>query len=593
MYTGMSDTSTIARNEATRVDNNLANKLDLQKIANRLGSIHQLSSKHFIELGIKLQSLHQKSEEMSGLSLKDKSAESGSIDKEFLSGIGVSAQEVLTDLKEKQADNQTLFMKISDTIAVIKRLLKNAEAIANLGGQLEIIGINLAIQTSRHSHGTETFEDFSSEIKGFSAYTSRFADEIQQDALEVIQVLVTVKSQLDKKIDHMSGFITQAKLDNRTTIREIERLVSQEMDRMSRSAEHSQSISKSINSAIIAIQIDDITRQRLEHIEEALRNGDREKHSIEERLIVAKLQTHQLHETQNSIVQAIEEIRNDFQKIEQEIRAIDALSEESRYKNTNSMASSLGELRSTMEDLEKVHAEAGDVRRSVALSLDSAIQASERISRHIGDVSIITQELNLKAINALLMSRDLGSEGNNLVVLAKELHSLSKDSINFVDELKRTIEHVAEVTTHLKQSTIQQSTDDESVSIFSDNFLLIDSLVDQLSHVAERSHSLSRDISKEIRCAMTELDGISKMSGDLSRCETDLNIQMDGLLPYAQTGETSNAFLDNLYTQYTMEEERKVHRKMNRESSPEPADLQQDSGETEDDGNELGDFELF
>ena len=575
-------------------------KAEVRELTGVINEIIRESGAHFVGVSMGLQSLFSQTDAMYQSTQGHDKIFSLSGDENLLSGVGETATLSLAELRQSQRDNTELFQRISETLSVIKHLLKSSESISNMGGQLEIIGINLAIQTSRHRHGTETFEDFSSEIKGFSAYTRRFAEDIQQDANDVGNILSEVRNQLDKKIKSMEGFIEQAEQNTGITLNEIKRLVSQSMNTMSQKAIHSKNISTAVNNAIIAIQIDDITRQRMEHINEALLSVVKETNSLEVGAPIIKLQASQLREVGESIKEAKNQINTVFRDIGKEIIEIDSLSSKSSSDADGATMTSLKNLKETLCGLDRIHAEAKDVKRSIAASLDSAVQSSERISRHIVDVSIITQELNLKAINALLMSRDLGSSGNNLVVLAKELHSLSKESIDFVDDLKRAIEHVEQVTINLKKSILEQRSSEVEENLFSERLNAIDAALVSLRDASISSHRISTEINENIEEISSKIREFASVVERISECETHLDKISTSLTPYLdESAMEHSVVLDELYHKYTMEEERKLHRHLhdlggsspkNMDNMTTPAHLGSGSDE---EGDDLGDFELF
>ncbi len=575
----------------------------LNSLAIDIEQITSDSSAQFLDIGYKLQNLYNQAGTMSNLTQEcSNGVLSTDTEQNLLLGVGETATASLTNLRQSQQDSQSLFERITETLNVIRLLLKSAESITDIGGQLEIIGINLAIQTSRHRYGAETFEDFSSEIKGLSVYTRRLAEEIQQDAAEVGDTLAGVKNQLEKKLLHMDRFIVRAEQETGQTLKAVEALAAKSMKTMSQKAVHAQNISRAVNEAIVAIQLDDITRQRMDHVLNAIRDISRDRVSLDNASMLIALQANQLKEIQANIHSARRDIINVFSAIGDEIRKMDAIASGDGKQGDTTTYTSLKHLQETLFGLDKIHEEAMDVRRTITVSLDKAIRSSERISRHIGAVSTMTQELNLKAINALLMSRDLGTDGNNLVVLAKELHALSKDSISIIFELKNTIEHVEQVTTNLKQETLEQKIDDKTGKLFSEKLGEVGRALTAQKSTSAESHKLGVEIAAEIEKISAELSSFILLTGRLSECEASLQEILRLIKPYVNEDEMDSTVMEQVYRQYTMEQERKVHRSMSERNgttpmvevaSPENMYSENVDRQPEYEDNDLGDFELF
>lgn len=561
------------------------------------------SSAQFVDIGFKLQNLYYRAGTMSSLIQEcNNGVFSTDTEQNLLRGVGETVTASLTNLRQSQQDNQSLFDRIAETLKVIRRLLKSAESITDIGGQLEIIGINLAIQTSRHRYGAETFEDFSSEIKGFSVYTLQLADEIHQDAAEVGSTLAGVRCQLEKRLLDMDRFIVRAEQETGQTLQDIEVLAAKSMKTMSQNAVHAQNISRAVNEAIVAIQLDDMTRQRMDHVLKGIQDISRDRVSLNDASMLIALQVNQLNEVQTNIRTAHRDIISVFTAIGEESRKMDAIASVDKKQGDTKTYTSLKHLQETLFGLDKIHEEARNVRRTITVSLDKAIQSSERISRHIGAVSTMIQELNLKAINALLMSRDLGSEGNNLVVLAKELHVLSKDSISVVSDLKNAIEHVEQVTTNLKQETLEQKSGDEEGELFSEKLDEIGRALTALGSISDESRKLSVEIAAEVEKISAELSSFVLLTGRLSECEASLQETLRRINTYVNDDEVDSAVMEKVYRQYTMEQEREVHRSMSKRNGTTPLEEtisveNIDPGESDrrpnHEGDDLGDFELF
>ena len=561
----------------------------------KLGSVHTAvraasssGGERFIALGNALQSLYAESESLVAAtkSHADVVGEEGHGNP--IEEIGSVAGASVDELKTGQENNRSLLGHITNTVGVVRSLSKSVESINVVGSQLGIIGTNLAIQTSRLQSGVETFGDFASEIKSFSAYISRFAADIEQDTEDVVSILSDVKSRMESKTANMQTFIEKARESADLTILEIQSLIRQSSEILTEKSRHSEEIAKQMTQAVIAMQVDDIARQRMEHVAEALEEVKRVGDFSEGRFVL-KLQASQIREVSKDLLKAHETMAAAFENIGSEISKM-APAGGSSHPAFQNAAKSVKTLQKTMIGLEKIQLDAEELRDSMSAGLDRAIIASETISRHVVDVSTITQELNLKAINALLMSRQLGTDGGNLVVLAKELHTLSKDSIEFVTSVKEKIEHVAEVTTMLKNTTLARGEHIGGDHQFDKKIHAMDEIVAFYDNAAYEAGRRAVNIQKRIHETETTLQFLKDVSSQLIRTADDIDVVFELTEPLCeQCEETTDAHIHTLYEKYTMEQERKVHRAMH-------GDVEETEAETATEmssEDELGDFELF
>lgn len=541
----------------------------------------------FVGLGAALQDLYGQSESLLEATRNHTAMLGADGENKLLKEIGAAATSSVDALKQGQQHNTVLLRHIQDTVGVVKSLSKSVESIIVVGSQLGIIGTNLAIQTSRLQSGVETFGDFSSEIKSFSAYISRFAADIEQDTEDVISILSEVRARMDSKSSHMESFIDRAQLSSNLTIDEIQDLIRHSSLLLAEKSRHSEEISRQTNKAVIAIQVDDITRQRLEHVIDALQGIVGEEDFSKNRMVL-KIQASQIREVGKSLEKAFNEMSGAFSNIGKEISAINPAAE-TNQTSSQSASKSLRHLQKTLLGLEKIHEDARDLRQSMSAGLDRAIIASETISRHVVDVSTITQELNLKAINALLMSRQLGSDGGNLVVLAKELHTLSKDSIEFVTLVKEKIEHVAEVTTMLKNNTLEQSVQGDETHSFDGQISAMNETVSFFDQAAEDTGKRASKIQRNLFEIESSLSFLKIASSRLHSCADDAEAIVEMTAALVDSDHDASQ-IHSLYDKYTMEQERRVHRAMQNGDAELSSD---ESPEVKNEDDELGDFELF
>jgi hypothetical protein len=540
----------------------------------------------FVEFGAALQILYRESDSVAADTKKYAEMLGDSGVRSIFGEISESAAVTTETLRRGLEKNRGLLLHIQDVVEVVRTLSRSVESIEAVGARLSIIGTNFAIQTSKLEAGAESFGDFSSEIKSFSAYIRRMTESIERDTEEVILVLSAVKERMESKLAAMESTIGRAEKSSKEAISQIEAIIAQSSEMILSRQGHSEEISKYTGSAIVAIQVDDIARQRLEHVVDALQKIVSSGSLPAERMVL-KVQASQVLEVSCDLKEAFEMISKAFADIGSATERI-APASSSEETNFQSASASLKRLQRVVLELENIRAEGDALSKSMSEGLDRAIGVSEAISQHIGDVSGITQELNLKAINALLMSRQWGGMGGNLVVLAKELHTLSKESIEFVTVVQNKIEHVSQVTTALKNKALIDATGMSDDNRFEEQIGVVNEIVSIIEDASDQAAQKAERLQRYLLDTEAELPFILDFSSQLETCAQEIDKSIPAL-PSA-TSTNSKDEDSTLFENYTMERERRLHRAIRGENQTQSFE---GSENPSNDDDILGDFELF
>lgn len=205
--------------------------------------------------------------------------------------------------------------------------------------------------------------------------------------------------------------------------------------------EKSQQVGQKIGAAVVALQIGDATRQRIEHVEEALGllciflaprvdgarkedewwrslNGDQQKFVIAE---VCGLQAAQLTHTAQEFQTEIAQIISALEGLAADARAILQLSNEAYGASDQRRASFLVELeenvRRALDLLRGFHVAHDHANRFAGSVLNSVMRSSE----HVEMVRSLEVDLRLLGLNMTLKCNRLGEAGRALSTIAQEL----------------------------------------------------------------------------------------------------------------------------------------------------------------------------
>ncbi len=384
-----------------------------------------------------------------------------------------------------------------------------------------------------------------------------------------------------------------------------------------------QNISRKISEIVMSLQFHDITRQQIEHVEQALQNilvliQERAQKNGQQRqaLMLAKdicqIQEAQLVIARDKLTQAVRAIIDNLKSIARDILAISQQVQELAGDANRQGNSFLVELEEYLAAVTAGLNLYGAARQDLGELMAAVVPAIGDMARFLLDIERIEIAIERIALNACIKAAHLGEEGDVLGVLAEATQSL-------VGETRQQTQAVAASLRSIKAAAQQLSAGQGAAGAPAE--IDVDALVLNLGEVLQALSSLNENVI--LNLTLMDQKGKS-LAADLTKAGEEITVgdyageaidqviagirelggRFRGLLPekYRLT-PLSNEELAGLKAQYTMMDERLVHDRTL--ISPPPAAIKgmvvagHDAGQTtvateiKDDGD-LGDnVELF
>jgi hypothetical protein len=212
---------------------------------------------------------------------------------------------------------------------------------------------------------------------------------------------------------------------------------------------------------------------------------------------------------------------------------------------------------------------AAHIDESVARAADVA----RRFSRHLQELEKIGADTHLKAINAIIKSDHLGSEGRTLEVLSQEMSAISRETDHFVLSMKRRLDQVADFA-----ETFQGPSEDETaggggeIRIAKDGqggegegWLIsrnIEALSNDHCRLKEQVNGATTDADRliyGIQNALDELVFLPELADEMTRHLDRLEIASATFQQVGNGNRADSSGARQLTGAYTMQRERDIH----------------------------------
>lgn len=348
-------------------------------------------------------------------------------------------------------------------------------------------------------------------------------------------------------------------------------------------AERSQHIGHRIGEAVMALQIGDITRQRIEHVEYAMAILDTSTPSPcteammalsgpERRRLVAlccRLQSAQLSD-------AVREFDQEIERIFASLTDLTASAGEIARLGEQAYGSSGAGRRTFLLDLED---DVGQARlmlegfRTARVAADTVVEsvrdATDSLAAHIGSIRSLESEIRIMGLNTTLKCGRLGNAGRPLSVIAQELRACSHVAAVEADSIMVSVEHMtASVGALSSQDQSRHTTD--IVAIADAMTSSVDRLGTAGHNLGDALTALRRDSDKVcalLRDTAARITVHQEIGIVLRQAATDLDAIVGDDELATDLSPAEEGVLAHIASAYTMAREREVHSQIMRGTS--------------------------
>lgn len=467
---------------------------------------------------------------------------------------------------------------VSERSALAELLAVNREISGGLGRlqsgarTMTILTLNAKIEAARIDRNEEDISIFSIEMARTvktAQDTVEMHSSAQANLTRLLEVACTEQAQFESTHRDKMVSIAQELLNAFGVVDDRRR---QAAAIASGIGERSMQISASIGSAIVALQIGDNTRQRVEHVVSALRllrstlpskSGVAGEFSDVDHAMarsVLLLESAQIDAASEGFEDGVRQIREALERLAQDCAAIGEEGKQICSAGNGARGSFLDILKEKLATSKRLMRECAAASASVDNAKASALRTLISLQERMASLNEAVKQMTLVGINAALKSRHFGSDGLGLCVIAEQLRSYAKqisaDAETLMPSLSRAIAlaHGLEVR---RASLVGMDDFEAELSTALDSFddiaLRLDRAFASLLSDVEKvngflGYSACDLAPQEVLCSV--LRGAGRKLDGIARSVPDVSIR----------GST-NGFLDSLWSLYTMDGERSVHRR--------------------------------
>ncbi len=544
---------------------------ELQPVVRVLAELAAGTEEEFLELGGKLQGFYRRADEIAKMSSSIAGKMSGTEvlgATDRLQALCGRVRMLDGESREGAANLRLLLEKLDRTrnpLSGFERVVRNLNILCNF----------IKIENARFGACDTGFNTVAEDVRKLAASVESKSSQLLAKAEALIFLTRATLEEIagfETRQRGQAGFILENTVQGLTALGEKNRVSAASLGNV---AAMWQEMSAGIGKAVTSMQFHDITRQRLEHVRDAL--GDtagnlaRRDHNSEDLRLAAatcELQSAQLRHASDELVAAVEQMRTNIGNIAGGAEAISRETQKIAEIDGKTGRSFLGKMETELSILTGAVSEYAAIHRS-------SWSALSRVTDTVGDMSIFVEEIdrigvemNMIALNACIHAAHIGEEGMALGVLATSIQQLSDETSKRIGTVEETLKSIITAAAELSAGAARETgrKTEEAGAMASDlrtlgePFCELDRDIISLVNRIERA---GRALSEDIETAINGITAHTRIAAEIGAVRRTLDAVASGLRSLISVGhplDRGEKLLGSLAVRYTMQKERDVHR---------------------------------
>ncbi len=374
----------------------------------------------------------------------------GCVEKEAISTVLPQVQTLCLAAKSSIEQRLDAASAIQGSLAKEQVMLQQLKVVGErqeaIARHLRALRVLTNIEVTHLGDAGGNFQLLAQELSTFSKSLSEQTQELAADSDQRSQAISATGAELSEKLPGLRNDVARMKADIENTLGVIDRGLSQQATipiEFRRSAEET---SRQIAGVIAAIQSHDITRQQIEHVQQALQliasrvvaADDPDSVTIAAVYAGLKLQLCQLQNIKDSMSNWTGQMRQSMQDIEQ-------LSASAVVDIGPTVLRQEQELSFRLAQVEQLQQKSGECCGGMQGTLRGLSSLAELVNQHLNRSQAIRDRLQILMLNSLIEAERLGHRGQVVSSIANLIREASADWNALADQSRLSLTQMLEL----------------------------------------------------------------------------------------------------------------------------------------------------
>ncbi len=551
----------------------------LRKQQEKLIKLSGNTEEEFLSLGVKLQDISSKAKSLPERLVHIAELIKGGGEHNFFDQSKYVSEKSLTILKMFDAETKEIILKINSIVEQIKKFSKNKNDFKIISRTLRVLGINIKIQGVQIIGDENNSIGLADEVSGLSIKTDVIVDKLFDELGKADVSVLLIADRINRHLQKNSRQIKQAEKRINNVLGRLKEMFDLSAGLLTNITSCSSEISKRVGEIVMSMQFHDISRQKIEHVSEALedickkleedtKSGNGDESSLPAYILkIAAVQisqldfvTHEMETAEKKMVEGLEDIALNTKKQSEEL--IKATGVQEKESDNSVVIKFRDEITTIISALTK-NAENNNYIQEEVKGVSKTAKA---IFFFIGNVEEIAEKIKLLALNAQIEAARIGESGLALSILAREVRDVSAHSNRVVDTISAGVKLILDIADrlqiHISDAFTKGLNDVEDLRRTAvETGEGLNNLNNEMAENIVDFNGKSQQLALDISAIKSEIRFFREMKECIFDAKMVINQLIEAVRPFAAENKTDSdeSLLTELNVRYTMESERIAH----------------------------------
>src|SRR5579872_1328925 len=392
-----------------------------------LRDLNATVGKAFLALGGALQSISARTREVTALS----QSAAGLTSTDESDRTIATLQEILADTEHVQDMAETSQREMREILLCLEHSRSPLVALAKLPQSLNAVGLLSRIEAGRLQNAAVDISSLATDIGALKEQVERNVNVIANEAVRLTGLIADGVQQLDKMKGQEQEQAKSLIQNARSVLEALQARAKSSQSATEKIDEQYASIRSASDKIVMSLQSEDMARQRVEHVQEALRQvahaaGAGE--PAEDYLSILALQRSQLLSTRDFLADAIQSISDNLHSLSPRVESLTGETSALAADTDKSGCSLVVAIEEGLGAVASVFGRFSVSARAIVATVENVVPALAGMTKGAKELAEIEALIQLIAINAAIKTTQLGSQAATISVLASELQEVNSRS---------------------------------------------------------------------------------------------------------------------------------------------------------------------
>jgi hypothetical protein len=522
------------------------------ELAARATAIRQRTEPEFQQLVRDLRALHVAAAELSQTTRDHVSSMRDALEQNRLNGEGVgdrAFEELCRGLEEVERRLRTL----RSNCDAMRQLKGHGSQLQRVTSLLEVAGYGFAVESARSLASQQAFGAFVTEFRRLSQKVGELGQSIFEHAKAAQDESERLHRSMTASLAELRKLTEQTGATVRQSSEQIKNVLAASWSALEEIERGTVRITSHASDAVYQTQFGDIVRQKLEHVAEAFGEA-----STEQGGQVLLVQSGQLELVGEEIARARKNLDRAFAGLAEGTRSLADTISRFGGNSGEDGRDTFAELRAAFGSVEHLQRCGLELCQGARATSERATETAARLSRYIAEVEEINRQMHLQALNAIVKTALLGSDGQPLEILSMHVQRVFEESNTLVAETVKVIESLS--TGESESSGAVDAADDTGAALQRD--------LGQLAHIQDEfrralgvATAQSDRQAAALERARGDLGVLSEIEDEIAALRREMAAVRESVFRGAGTARAGEQRMA-VSGRYTIASEHEVHRRV-------------------------------